>query len=43
LDRITKDEIYTSSVDEDSVDGVEVLLKNMVDKINEIIDWINSQ
>ena len=35
---------YNSCIDEDNTDdGQMVLLKNIVDKINEIVDWINSQ
>ena len=43
MDKIEKDINYTALVDENSTDAQEVLLKNIVDKINEIIDWINSQ
>tara|TARA_Y100001963_G_C6444557_1_gene292969 strand:+ start:355 stop:492 length:138 start_codon:yes stop_codon:yes gene_type:complete len=35
---------YIELVDENNTADLKmVLLKNMVDKINEIIDWINSQ
>ena len=35
---------YVDKIDENNTDDTEmVLLKNIVDKINEIIDWINSQ
>ena len=35
---------YVDKIDESNTDDTEmVLLKNIVDKINEIIDWINSQ
>ena len=44
MNRIDKTtENFTSVVDESSTEGIDKLLKDMVDKINEIIDWINSQ
>ena len=40
MDRID----YNDCIDENNTDDTEmVLLKSMIDKINEIIDWINSQ
>lgn len=43
MEKIEKDINYIAVVDENSTDAQEVLLKNIVNKINEIIDWINSQ
>jgi len=35
---------YNNLIDENNTDDDSmVLLKNIVDKINEIVDWINSQ
>lgn len=40
MDRID----YNDCIDESNVDDIQMaLLKNIVDKINEIIDWINAQ
>tara|TARA_Y100000593_G_scaffold29910_1_gene59248 strand:+ start:1512 stop:1643 length:132 start_codon:yes stop_codon:yes gene_type:complete len=43
MDKLEKDINYTAVVDETSQDSQEILLKNIVNKINEIIDWINAQ
>lgn len=43
MDKIDKDSNYISQVNERSEEGLEYLLKRIVDKINEIIDWINTQ
>ena len=43
MDKIEKDINYTAVVDESSQESQEVLLKNIINKINEIIDWINEQ
>ena len=44
MDNIDKTtENYVSIIDDNETEGIDKLLKDMVDKINEIIDWINSQ
>tara|TARA_R100000008_G_C3570779_1_gene161982 strand:- start:1015 stop:1149 length:135 start_codon:yes stop_codon:yes gene_type:complete len=44
MDKIDKTtENYVSIIDDNETEGIDKLLKDMVDKINEIIDWINSQ
>ena len=48
MDKIlTNSESYEKVIEEhlsdDSVDHLSTLIKECIDKINEIIDWINSQ
>tara|TARA_R100001594_G_scaffold54312_1_gene87873 strand:- start:77 stop:211 length:135 start_codon:yes stop_codon:yes gene_type:complete len=44
MDKIDKTtENYVSIIDDNETEGIDKLLKDMVDKINEIIDWINSR
>lgn len=45
MDKISKtDTPYVDLIDENNTTDMKmVLLKDMIDKINEIIDWINSQ
>ena len=44
MDKIDKTtENYVSIINDNETEGIDKLLKDMVNKINEIIDWINSQ
>lgn len=44
MDRIdTTEEIAKSIIDENNEASNAVLLRNIINKINEIVDWINSQ
>ena len=44
MDIINKEsDVYTSVVDDSDTEGIDVLFKELVEKINEIVDWINTQ
>tara|TARA_A100001201_G_scaffold23322_2_gene26590 strand:- start:17651 stop:17785 length:135 start_codon:yes stop_codon:yes gene_type:complete len=44
MDKIEKDSNYKGFIDDDNIEVPEqVVLKKIVNKINEIIDWINTQ
>ena len=43
MDKHLKDEVYLSLIDESDLNALTSLLKDIINKQNEIIDWINSQ
>ena len=44
MNKISKTtENYTSVIDDSTEEGIDFMLKNIIDKINEIVEWINNQ
>ena len=44
MNKISKTtENYTSVIDDSTEEGIDFMLKNIIDKINEIVEWINKQ
>ena len=44
MNKISKTtENYTSVIDDSTEEGIDFMLKNIINKINEIVEWINTQ
>jgi succinate dehydrogenase flavin-adding protein (antitoxin of CptAB toxin-antitoxin module) len=43
MDKLTKNSNYLATIDESNLNQFTSLLKEIIEKQNEIIDWINNQ